>query len=148
MIGIARGDKRSQMLGLRVDGNLVLVTANNAVPLAESIGFRHGKYSVDVAMIRQLVDSATTADPRYTPSARREARKGEEPGGALGQSVLVSLPDDLSEDTLDRCRLDLQFWEPREATGHHGISFHELHLTARQTCSRHVLSDGCHELPD
>ena len=27
-------------------------------------------------MIRQLVDSATTADPRYTPSnARREARK-------------------------------------------------------------------------
>ena len=35
-----------------------------------------GKYSVDGDMIRQVVDSVTTADPRYTPSnARREARK-------------------------------------------------------------------------
>ncbi|MFI5398585.1 MAG: hypothetical protein ACHQ9S_23895 [Candidatus Binatia bacterium] len=75
-IGIARGDKRSQMLGLRADGDLALVVANNATPLAELVGYRDGEYSVDGAMVRQLVDSATTADPRYTPSnARREARK-------------------------------------------------------------------------
>jgi hypothetical protein len=75
-IGIARGDKRSQMLGLRADGDLALVAGNNAVPLAELVGFRDGEYSIDGAMIRELVDSATTADSRYTPSnARREARK-------------------------------------------------------------------------
>jgi hypothetical protein len=75
-IGIASGDKRSQMLCLQPKGDLALVAANNAVPLAELIGYRDGEYSVDGDMIRQVVDSATTADPRYTPSnARREARK-------------------------------------------------------------------------
>ena len=75
-IGMASGDKRSQMLSLRVDGEFALVSANNAVPLAGLVGYRDGEYSVDGDMIRQLVDSATTADPRYTASnARREARK-------------------------------------------------------------------------
>ncbi len=75
-IGIASGDKRGQMLSLRADGELALVAANSAVPVAELVGYRAGEYSVDGDMIRQLVDSATTADPRYTPSnARREARK-------------------------------------------------------------------------
>jgi hypothetical protein len=75
-IGMASGDKRSQMLCLQHSGDLALVAANNAVPLAELVGYRGGEYSVDGQMIRQLVDSATTADPRYTPSnARRETRK-------------------------------------------------------------------------
>jgi hypothetical protein len=75
-IGIAYGRKRSQMLSLRADGELALVAANNTVPLAELVGYRDGEYSVDGDTIRQLVDFATTADPRYTPSnARREARK-------------------------------------------------------------------------
>ena len=75
-IGMASGDKRSQMLNLRVDGELALVSANNAVPLAELVDYSDGEYSVDGNMIRQLVDSATTANPRYTPSnARREMRK-------------------------------------------------------------------------
>jgi hypothetical protein len=75
-IGMAPGDKRSQMLCLRADGELALVVGNTAVPLAEIVGFRDGEYSVDAAMIRQLVDAATTVDARYTPSnARREARK-------------------------------------------------------------------------
>ena len=75
-IGMARGEKRTQMLCLRADGELDLVTGNTAMPLAELVDFGDGKYSVDVAMIRQLVDTATTADARYTPSnARRETRK-------------------------------------------------------------------------
>jgi hypothetical protein len=75
-IGIASGDRRSQMLCLQPKDNLALVAANNTVPLAELVGYRDGEYSVDGDMIRQLVDSATTADFRYTPSnARREARK-------------------------------------------------------------------------
>jgi len=76
-IGIISGDKRSQMLSLHADdGELVLVAGNNALPLADVIGYGGGKYSVDGAMIRQLIDSAITSDPRYTPSnARREARK-------------------------------------------------------------------------
>lgn len=75
-IGIGRGDKRSQMVCIQATGDLALVVGNNAVPLAELIGFRDGEYTVDAAMIRQLIDSATTADPRHTPSnAKREARK-------------------------------------------------------------------------
>jgi hypothetical protein len=75
-IGIASGDKRSQMLCLRTERDLILVAGNNEIPLPELVGFHDGKYSVKVAMIRQQVDSAITADPRHTPSnARREARK-------------------------------------------------------------------------
>ena len=75
-IGIATGGKRSQMLCLKADGVLSLVAGNNALPLAELINYDNNAYSLDGAMIRQLVDSATTADNRYTPSnAKREARK-------------------------------------------------------------------------
>ena len=75
-IGIARGDQRSQMLCLKMDGVLALVAGSNSVPLAELIDYHEHAYSLDGAMIRQLVDSATTADHRYTPSnAKREARK-------------------------------------------------------------------------
>lgn len=74
-IGIATGDKRSQMLCLQADGALALVAGDNAVPLAELIEHHDGGYSLDGAMIRQLVDAATTAN-RYTPSnAKREVRK-------------------------------------------------------------------------
>ena len=69
-IGIATGDKRSQMLCLKADGVLTLVAGNNTVPLAELIGYHDGAYSVDGVMIRQLVDSATTA----TPATRRATR--------------------------------------------------------------------------
>ena len=75
-IGITSGDKRSQMLCLQADGALVLVAGNNALPLADLIEHQDGGYSLDGARVRQLVDAATTADSRYTPSnARREARK-------------------------------------------------------------------------
>jgi hypothetical protein len=75
-IGIASGDKRRQMLCLKADGVVALVVGNSAVPLAEFIGYNDGTYSLEGATIRQLVDSSTTADPRYTPNtARREARK-------------------------------------------------------------------------
>ena len=44
--------------------------------MAEFLRYRNGAYSMDSATIRQLVDSATTGDIRYTPSnARREERK-------------------------------------------------------------------------
>jgi hypothetical protein len=75
-IGMFKGAKRSQMLCLEADGELALVAGNNAVSLSEFIDYRNGKYLLDQAMIRQLVDSATTADNRYTPTnARREVRK-------------------------------------------------------------------------
>jgi hypothetical protein len=75
-IGIASGDKRRQMLCLKADGVVALLVGNSAVPLAEFIGYDDGAYSLDGAAIRQLVDSVTTADPRYTPrNARRAVRK-------------------------------------------------------------------------
>lgn len=77
-IGVATGNKRGQMLCLQADGGLTLVVGGNRVPLAELIAFYDGQYSLDGAMIRRMVDAATTADNRYTPSqAKREARKLE-----------------------------------------------------------------------
>jgi hypothetical protein len=75
-LGLAMGKKRSQMLCLRTKGALELVAGNNAVPLAELVRSGAEGYSVDGDAIRQLVDTATTVDSRYTPTnARRESRK-------------------------------------------------------------------------
>ena len=75
-IGIATGDKRSQMLCLQANSALALVAGNNSMALVEMVEYHDGAYSLDGAMVRQLVDTATTADSRYTPSnAKREARK-------------------------------------------------------------------------
>jgi hypothetical protein len=75
-LGLVTGKKRSQMLCLRANGALELVAGENVVPLAELVRFGAEGYSVDSEAIRQLVDAATTGDPRYTPgNARREARK-------------------------------------------------------------------------
>jgi len=75
-IGIASGDKRHQMLCLKADGVLGLFAGSSTVPLADLIAYQDGAYSIDGAAVRQLVDSATTADPRHTPTnARRETRK-------------------------------------------------------------------------
>lgn len=67
-IGMVRGDKRSQMLCLRVQGNLALVVDASAMPLADVTGFENGRFTLDGAVIRQWVDAAATADPRHTPS--------------------------------------------------------------------------------
>ena len=75
-IGIARGHNRTQILCLRVQSPLALVVGTGAVPLADVIGFEDGCFMVDQVVVRQLVDAATTADPRHTPSTvKREARK-------------------------------------------------------------------------
>ena len=75
-IGMARGNKSTQMLCLRVLGHLALVVGTNAMPLADVIGFENGGFTLNHAVIRQMVDAATTADPRHTPStAKREAGK-------------------------------------------------------------------------
>lgn len=75
-IGIARGNKGTQMLCLRVHGHLALVAGTNAMPLADVISFKDGGFTLDQPVIRQMVDAATTADPRHTPSTvKREAGK-------------------------------------------------------------------------
>jgi hypothetical protein len=77
-IGIASSGKRRQMVCLKTDSDLALVVGTGAVPLSELVGFRDGEYSLAATAIRELVDSATTADHRYTPSnAKRAARKLE-----------------------------------------------------------------------
>ena len=75
-IGMVKGKRRSQMLCLRVAEVLTVVAGSAELPLADLVNFHDGAYTVDAEMIRQLVDSSTTADPRYTPSAmKRETRK-------------------------------------------------------------------------
>ena len=75
-IGIASGNKRTQMLCLRVQELLALVVGTSTVPLADVVGFEDGRFTLDGLVIRHLVDAATTADPRHTPSTvKREARK-------------------------------------------------------------------------
>ena len=75
-VGFASGEKRSQMLALRPDGEPELVVASSTRPLSVLVAYRDGAYVLDASMIRQLVDAATTGDPRYTPNnVRREAGK-------------------------------------------------------------------------
>lgn len=75
-IGMARGNKRTQMLCLRAQGHLALVVGADAMPLADVVGFENGGFTLDQTVISQFVDAATTADPRHTPStAKRDARK-------------------------------------------------------------------------
>jgi hypothetical protein len=77
-IGVATGNKRSQMLCMQTERELTLVVGSNRVPLAELIAFCDGQYSLDGAIIRRMVDAVTTADNRYMPSeVKREARKLE-----------------------------------------------------------------------
>ena len=77
-LGVAAGDTRRQMLCLRTLADVALVVADKEAPLADLVDFGHGVYALDTHTIRQLVDSATTADPRYTPSKTRlEARKAD-----------------------------------------------------------------------
>ena len=83
VIGTATGNSRSQMLCLRPHDVLSLVAGNNALPLADLIGFRDGAYSLDAATIRKLVDSATTADPRWPAlcACQRQPLGGSLAGG-------------------------------------------------------------------
>lgn len=75
-IGMASGNKRTQMLWLRVRGLLALVVGASATPLADLVAFEDGRFTLDGLVIRHLVDAAATADPRHTPStAKREAGK-------------------------------------------------------------------------
>ncbi len=75
-IGLAAGDTRRQMLCLRTHEDVALMAGDATVPLAELVDFDRGDYAIEANAVRQLIDSTTTADPRYTPSTvRREARK-------------------------------------------------------------------------
>ena len=76
-IGIASGNKRTQMLCLRVvQDHLTLVAGTDGLPLADVIGFESGRFTLDQEAVRHMVDAAPTADPRHTPSTvKREARK-------------------------------------------------------------------------
>ncbi|MBK7461458.1 MAG: hypothetical protein IPJ50_01100 [Betaproteobacteria bacterium] len=66
-IGMARGNKRNQMLCLQTGGQLMLVAGGNKIPLVEFITFEKDVYSLDGSMIRILVDAATTADNQHDP---------------------------------------------------------------------------------
>lgn len=77
-VGIVTGHKRRQMVSLKADGELSLVVGHNTVPLVEFVGYLNGAYALDQSMVQQLVDRATTADARYTPTTlKREAGKLE-----------------------------------------------------------------------
>lgn len=77
-LGLVSGEKRAQMLCLHTAGELALAAGSNSIPLVDAIQFIDGGLALDADLIRQMVDSATTGDTRYTPNtARREVRKLE-----------------------------------------------------------------------
>ena len=77
-LGLLSGDKHSQMLCLQTNDELLLVAGSNHLPLLDAININDGALSLNADLIRQLVDTSSTGDARYTPStARREVRKQE-----------------------------------------------------------------------
>ena len=61
-IGMATGDKRSQMLCLQTGGELMLMAGGNVLPLADTIAYDKERFSVDGPKIRLLVDSGMPAE--------------------------------------------------------------------------------------
>ena len=55
-IGMAAGDKRKQLLCLKAEAVLTLAAGDRTMPLAVLVEYLSGKYSIDGAIIRQLVD--------------------------------------------------------------------------------------------
>lgn len=77
-LGLVSGDKRAQMLCLHAAGGMALVADSNRIPLVDAIQCVDEALTLDSDLIRQLVDSSTTGDDRYTASTtRREQRKLE-----------------------------------------------------------------------
>jgi hypothetical protein len=77
-LGLLSGDKRAQMLCLHTAEGLALVAGSNRIPLLDAVQCIVGALTLDSNLIRQLVDSSSTGDERYTPNtARREVRKLE-----------------------------------------------------------------------
>ena len=75
-IGMVRGQKRSQMLALQVRNGMKLIAGSNSAELIDLVSFDEKKYVIHTPTVQQMVDTATTADPLYTPSAaKRESRK-------------------------------------------------------------------------
>ncbi len=77
-IGIVKAPRKSQMLCLRSERELLLVAGTSELPLAEALNFADERFGLDVKIVQQLINNSTTSDVRYTPSnAKREARKLE-----------------------------------------------------------------------
>lgn len=75
-LGMATGNRRSQMLCLNFDGVVTIQAGSNRIVLADIVLFSGGRYKLDEKRIQRLVDSSVTADARHTPNtARREAGK-------------------------------------------------------------------------
>jgi hypothetical protein len=77
-IGMVRGEKHSQMLALRLQHDLALTAGNSTIPLADLVSFEDGSFTVDAALVRQMVDTSPPADALHTPTiAKREVRKAD-----------------------------------------------------------------------
>ena len=75
-IGMVRGKKRSQMLALQVKNGLKLIAGSSYAELIDLVPFDEKRYVIHAPAVLQMVDTATTADPLYTPTAaKRESRK-------------------------------------------------------------------------
>lgn len=98
-IGMATGDKRSQMLCLQTDGELLLVAGSSKVPLADLIEYHDGAYSVNASMVRLLVDAGT-------PTAGAPATVTENPCDVF-----------LAMESLDASELTIAFVGDKSETG-------------------------------
>lgn len=75
-LGIVQGQRRNQMALIRDQEGLRLVVGARTAPLEDLVRFVDEAYGLDVGLICQWADEATTGDARYTPSTvRREVRK-------------------------------------------------------------------------
>lgn len=71
-IGIVTDDKRSQILCLQTNGELILVLGNNEILLTELIKYHNGSYSLENALIRQLMDAETAINIAHTSTSENQ----------------------------------------------------------------------------
>lgn len=97
-IGIARGNKRTQMLCLRVPGHFVLVVGTDAMLLVDVIGFENGGITLDRPVIHQMVDAATTAE--HAPHTQhRQAPCAQDRHAGNVRNLAKGLPRSAQEES-------------------------------------------------
>ncbi|WP_292992091.1 hypothetical protein, partial [Nitrosomonas sp.] len=71
-IGLATNGKRSQMICLQTSGELMLIVGNNETPLTELIKYHKGSYSLESALIQQLMDPETITSIVHTSTLENQ----------------------------------------------------------------------------
>ncbi len=96
-IGVVTDDKRSQMLCLQANGELILIVGNNEIPLTDLIKYHNGTYSLETTLIRQLMDAETAIESVHTGTLENQCAVFLTMKNLTADEVSITLVGDKAE---------------------------------------------------